>query len=178
VADTFVRLALPRDVGAVAAIQARAWRESYSSLMPAEVLSGIEETARAQWAAALAAPPTDAHHLLVSVVFGDAPERVVGFTAVAPSDDEDADPRRVGSLLTLLVDPDYRAAGHGSRLLAAAVDTMRANLLITATTWQPECDADMRRFLLTSGWAPDGARRDIDTGIATLTEMRLHTIVG
>jgi ribosomal protein S18 acetylase RimI-like enzyme len=175
--DTFVRLALPRDVATVAAIQARVWIESYASALPAEVLAQLEETATAQWTAALDEPPTDAHHLLVAIVFDQAAERVVGFAAVGPSDDDDTDPRQVGSLVALMVDPDQRGAGHGSRLLAAAVETMRANRFTTAITWQPEADAAMRTFLLTTGWAPDGARRELDTGLATLTELRLHTTV-
>jgi ribosomal protein S18 acetylase RimI-like enzyme len=170
-------LALPRDVAAVAALQAHIWQRSYESLVPAEALAEVESVALDQWTLAVHAAPTDAHHLLVAIEFDNASEQVVGFAAVAPSDDPDADPRTVGQLVTLLVDPTHQRQGHGTRLLSAAVDTMRANLFHTATTWQRENDDAMLALLARTGWEPDGARRNIDTGVATLTEVRLHTAV-
>lgn len=173
--DTFVRLALPRDVEAIAAIQAKTWRASYTDVLPDEALESLPEVAYVQWEAALAAPPTDAHHVLVAIEFEPRAEEVVGFAAVSPSDDADADPRTVGSLIALIVDADHRGAGHGARLLAAAVDTMRANRFSMATTWQSEADTSTIAFLTATGWALDGARREIDTGRATIAERRLHT---
>lgn len=169
--EMHVRLALPRDVDAVAAVQARAWRASYPELLPAEVLDRLEPAARETWGRAVQQPPTDAHHLLVALSAGT----VVGFAAVCPSEDADADPRAVGSLAALVVDPAGRGHGHGSRLLAAAAETMRTDGLQTATCWVPAADARLRAFLEAAGWAPDGAARELDTGGGPLRETRLHT---
>jgi GNAT superfamily N-acetyltransferase len=169
--DTHVRLALPRDVDAVAAIQARAWSAAYNSVLPTAVLSRLEPAARAQWAEAVELPPTDAHHLLVAL---DG-VRVVGFAAVGPAEDDDTDYRTVGALAVLAVDPDERGAGHGSRLLSAAAETMRTSRFETAVCWLPEQDTAQRAFLESAGWAPDGARRELDMGEAALAELRLHT---
>ncbi|HVV29710.1 MAG TPA: GNAT family N-acetyltransferase [Mycobacteriales bacterium] len=169
--DTHVRLALPRDVAAVAAIQARVWRQTYRELFPEQVLAELESAATVQWTQAVMAPPTDAHHLLVAL---DG-VRVVGFAAVAPSEDADAEPTQVGELAILTVDPSSRGAGHGSRLLSAAAETMATNGLRTATSWVPEADTALRHFLESAGWAADGARRSLDTGGAPLVELRLHT---
>jgi ribosomal protein S18 acetylase RimI-like enzyme len=97
---------------------------------------------------------------------------------VGPTEDEDNNPRVTGSLVTLVVDPDHRGAGHGSRLLSAAVDTMRANLFAVATTWVTELDTALRDLLTSAGWAPDGVQRAIDTGAGVITESRFHTRVG
>jgi ribosomal protein S18 acetylase RimI-like enzyme len=169
--DTHVRLALPRDVDAVAAIQARAWAEAYADVLPTAVLSRLEPAARAQWGEAVEKPPTDAHHLLVAL---DG-IRVVGFAAVGPGEDEDLDARVDGALAMFAVDPADRGAGHGSRLLSAAAETMRTSRFETAVCWLPEQDNAQREFLESAGWALDGARRVLDMGESTLNEVRLHT---
>jgi len=110
-------------------------------------------------------------------VFDGGGDRVVGFAAVGPTEDEDNNPQVTGSLVTLVVDPDHRGAGHGSRLLSAAVDTMRANLFSVATTWVTELDTALQELLADAGWAPDGVHRAIDTGAGTITEARFHTRV-
>lgn len=154
------------------------WREAYVTILPAEITDSLEALAREQWASALDAAPTDAHHLLVAVASTPTAEEVVGFAAVSPSEEENTNSRTVGSLVTLLVEPDRRGQGHGSRLLTAAVETLRTSLFATAITWQNEADTALIEFLVAAGWGPDGARREIDTGVATVTEIRLHTTVG
>ncbi len=169
--DTYVRLALPRDVAAVAGIQARAWQVAYAGVLTGMVLDSLEPNARATWQRAVEAPPTDAHHVLVAL----AADRVVGFAAVSPTEDGDGDPRWVGSLVALAVDTDTRRQGHGSRLLAAAVETMRTSGLTTANSWLPDSDSTLLAFLESAGWAADGRTRDLDTGAGIVREVRLHT---
>jgi L-amino acid N-acyltransferase YncA len=64
--------------------------------------------------------------------------------------------------------------GHGSRLLAAAVDTWRADGVTTAVAWAWERDAATRGFLTGAGWEPDGAARGLDTGPQVQRQVRLH----
>lgn len=171
---SFVRLALPRDVHAVAAIQSRAWNADYAELLPAVVLARVESAAAAQWAAAVLRPPTSAHHLLVATS-GDT---VAAFAATVPADPEDGGPTGVGALELLAVDPDHRRAGHGSRLLAAVADTLRADRFSRAVCWIAEADTAQTAFLTGAGWALDGARRELDMGTETLVEQRLSTELG
>jgi GNAT superfamily N-acetyltransferase len=104
-------------------------------------------------------------------------EPVVGFVAFGPADDlepEDADPETTVNVGPLLVEPRWGRRGHGSRLLAAAVDLARLDGMTRAIAWIPEGDVVSREFLESAGWAPDGLARALDTGAGELREIRLH----
>lgn len=173
-ADRSVRVAWADDASAIGSVQARAWRESYAGLLPAELLAQIDaEAFAAQWRKDVTAPPTAKHRVLVAL------ERntVVGFTATAPSEDPDAEPGH-GEIVTLHVDPDAQRHGHGSRLVAAAVETLQADGFARARIWQVVGDDALRTFLEPAGWAVDGAFRTLDLtgdGSAQLKQVRLHT---
>ena len=109
---------------------------------------------------------------------GSGSGTVAGFAAFGPATDPDRDTGRDAELHALLVDPAALGRGHGSRLLAAAADHLRADGFTAAVTWVPAEDEPLRRFLAGAGWAPDGASRDLDLtgdGSATLRQVRLHT---
>lgn len=78
----------------------------------------------------------------------------------------------------LLVEPRWGRRGHGSRLLAAAIDHARADAMTRAVAWIPEGDTASREFLVSAGWAPDGLARALDTGSGELREIRLHVLLG
>ena len=176
-ADRSVRVAWADDAVAIGAVQARAWRQSYADLLPVAVLGDIDADAfAATWRQAIVRPPTARHRVLVAL------ERntVVGFAATAPSEDADAGPGDA-EMVTLHVDPDALGAGHGSRLLAAAVDTMRADGFDHARVWLVAGDDAVRGFLESAGWAADGAHRELDLtgdGSVTLRQLRVHSNVG
>jgi ribosomal protein S18 acetylase RimI-like enzyme len=108
------------------------------------------------------------------LLVGCAGEQVVGFTAVGPSPDPDASDTS-GEVLALGVHPDARRSGHGSRLLNAAVDTLRGKGFHSMSVWLLARDEDTRAFLTTAGLSPDGAYRDrvIDVDGALAREVRL-----
>jgi GNAT superfamily N-acetyltransferase len=171
-ADVSVRPATPQDADAVGQVQARAWRSAYADVLPPAVLAGLMPEALAeQWRDAVTAPPSPRHRLLVAVAGG----RVVGFAASAPATDPDLDPDADAELLVLLVDPEAGRAGHGSRLLAATVDLVRSDGARRAVAWLPAVDAATRELLVSSGWAPDTATRELETGHDALPQVRLHT---
>jgi GNAT superfamily N-acetyltransferase len=172
-ADVSVRPARATDAEAAARAQLASWAED--GVIPAGVLAAasVSELAAA-WAEAIVRPPSSRHRVLVAV---DA-EVVVGVAATAPHDDPDADPRDEGALMALTVAPVARGRGHGSRLLAAAVDTLRDAGFGTAYAWVP--DERGLDFLVQAGWAEDGARRTLDldgTGTVLAEEIRLVTDV-
>jgi GNAT superfamily N-acetyltransferase len=178
VPDAGVRAARPSDGAALGHVHARAWAVGYRDLLPA----AADEAQLAQaWTAAVSAPPSPRHRVLVAT----AADRVVGFAALAPSADADADaaPDRPGGdaeLLVLLVDPDDVGRGHGSRLLNASADLLADSGTRRLRAWVPEPDVDRQRFLAGAGFAADGATRVLDAtgdGSSTVREIRLTAVL-
>jgi GNAT superfamily N-acetyltransferase len=173
-ADVSARVAWADDAGAVAALQVRAWQTAYAGLLPAETLAlDPDETAEA-WGAALRSPGDARNRVLVAL----ERNRLVGYAVVSPAADPDCDPVVDAELQELVVDPDERGKGHGSRLLHAVVDTMRADRFTRAVTWTVTGADELQRFLTDAGWAADTARRELDldgTGATTVEQVRLHT---
>ena len=172
-ADVSVRIAWADDAEAIAAIQARAWQASYAELVPAA--GHLREADFAQlWRDALTRPADARHRALVAL----ERNRVVGFAITGPASDPDCDPVSDGELAELTLDPDERGRGHGSRLLQAAVDTMRADRFTRAVTWAMADDDALRAFLVEAGWAPDTAHRELALdadGGPRVKQVRLHT---
>ena len=174
-ADVSARVAWSDDAPAIAAVQVRAWRTSYADLLPPDVLSSLDPELFAEgWRTALGRPADARNRVLVSL------ERnlVTGFVLTGPATDPDCDPVSVGELTDLTVDPHQRGAGHGSRLLQAAADTLVADRFTHAVSWLPAGDDALRAFLTGAGWGADGAHRTLDLlgdGSTTLKQVRLHT---
>ncbi|WP_222851515.1 GNAT family N-acetyltransferase [Phytoactinopolyspora mesophila] len=177
VADKSVRIAWAADAEAIGRVQARAWMRSYAELLPQAVLNQIDaSTFGESWRHAVTRPPSARHRVLVALDHGD----VSGFAATAPSEDPDAAPDD-GEIVAFHVDPDAQRSGHGSRLIAAAADTLRADGFHRAHMWLVVGDDGLRTFLESAGWAPDSAHRTLDLtgdGSATLRQIRLHTDLG
>lgn len=174
VADRSVRLAWAADTDTVGWIQERAWRRSYANVLPAALLDQVDHADfTAGWKHAVTHPPTARHRVLVALDSG----RVVGFAATAPSEDPDATPTD-GEIVAFHIDPDELGLGHGSRLLAAVADTLRADGFTHGRIWVVVGDEAVRGFLEPAGWAPDTAHRTLDLagdGQSTLRQVRLHT---
>jgi ribosomal protein S18 acetylase RimI-like enzyme len=176
-ADVSVRIAWAADAPAVAALQVRAWQERYADLLPAGVLEDLPVDAfTAQWERSIARPKEARQRVLVGL------ERatVRSFAATAPATDADADPSRDAEITEFIVDATTRGAGHGSRLLHAAVDTLRSDRFTRATLWLVSTDDELREFLVRQGWAADGAFRELDLygdGTVSVRQVRLHTDV-
>lgn len=183
--DRSVRVAWVADAAALGRVQARTWRATCAGLVPQPLLDAMDPEALAgTWAAALRRPPSARHRVLVAL------DRVtvVGFAALGPSEDPDADPVADADLALLLVDPDHHRQGHGSRLLSAVVDTARADGFVRLSTWVLARDDGLRSLLESAGWAPDGAHREVapvEDGAEvedevedekdTVRQVRLHT---
>jgi GNAT superfamily N-acetyltransferase len=174
-ADVSVRIAWAGDAAAIAAVQVRCWRQRYAGLLAEEELAAMDADAFAQrWAQQLERPGDARNRVLVAL------ERntVRGYAVLVPSPDPDADPVAEAELVELVLDPDHTGAGHGSRLLQAAADTLRADRFSTALTWTRTTEDALRAFLTGAGWATDGAHRELDLhgdGSVTLKQLRLHT---
>jgi GNAT superfamily N-acetyltransferase len=177
-ADVSVRVGWADDAAGIAAVQVRAWREGYAGLLPPDVLEAmtVEDFAHA-WSASLSAPKDARNRVLVAL------ERnaLRGFAVTGPATDPDLDPVVEGEVAELTVDPEHRRNGHGSRLLQACADTLRADRFTAAVAWLNAADDVRRRFLVEAGWAPDGAARELDLrgdGVVTVKQVRLATDLG
>ncbi|MEP6696624.1 MAG: GNAT family N-acetyltransferase [Pseudonocardiales bacterium] len=167
-----VRPAGVADAGEIARLQLSTWRTAYDSVLPARVLDGLTHAeVAARWSAAVESPPSPRHRVLVAL----EQQWTVGFCAFGPAEDDGAVGSAITGLIsTLLVEPRWGRRGHGSRLLAATVDLLRADGAGVAVTWLLERDQSSRSFYTSAGWQPDGALRHLDMDGRLVPELRLH----
>ncbi|MBP8920352.1 MAG: GNAT family N-acetyltransferase [Micropruina sp.] len=168
-----VRLALPAEAPQLAAIQRRVWLQQLPQDLARSVLEGIDlDEMTTSWHAAIVRPPLAQFRVLAAVT----EERVTGFAAVGPSDDPDAEPGEDAVVAEFAIDPPAQRSGHGSRLLNACVDTLRADGFARATWWVRSTDDALRGFLEGAGWAADGSHREIGSDDENRMKLvRLHT---
>ncbi|HEX6760415.1 MAG TPA: GNAT family N-acetyltransferase [Propionibacteriaceae bacterium] len=173
IADS-VRLAWPAEAASIAKLQRRFWATQWSAELAELMLASVSLTEMTDsWLSAIERPPQAAFRVLVAT---DG-TRAVGFATTMPSQDDDADPSTDGAIDQFVVDPAAQHRGHGSRLLNACADTLRADGFARACCWVNADDDALRRFLTAAGWAADGATREIgseDESIR-LKQLRLHT---
>jgi GNAT superfamily N-acetyltransferase len=172
--DVSVRVAWADDAPAIAELQLRTWQEKYAGLVPDEALPDDVEAAAAAWRSSLSSPGDARNRVMVAL----ERNRVVGFAITGPAADPDCDPVADAELREFTVDPEERGRGHGSRLLQASVDTMRADRFTRSVLWAVSTDDALRGFLTGAGWAADGAHRELELetgGANRLREVRLHT---
>lgn len=178
----FVRPARPGDAPEIARIQVTTWQTAYRRMFPAHVLAQLDVAVLTEvWASAIAGPPSPRHRVLIAVEQSETgAETVVGFAAAGPADEqalapeEPALPDTVVAVTDLLIEPRWGRRGHGSRLLAAAVDLWREDAFEYAVAWVYDADPAMRKFLGSAGWEPDGAGRALDVDDMLVPQLRLH----
>ena len=174
-ADVSVRPARAEDAPEVARVQAAAWRSAWGDVLSVDLLAALGgEPGIARWRSSVQAPPSPRHRVLVAC----AGPNVVGIAAMGPSEDRDLDLRVDAEIGELLVAPDARGVGHGSRLLMASVDHLRLDSFERAYLWVGAAQDAHREFLVGAGWAADGAHRRLDLrgdGEVVVHQVRLHT---
>ncbi|WP_134767475.1 GNAT family N-acetyltransferase [Nocardioides sp. 1609] len=173
-ADVSVRVAWSDDADAIAAVQVRAWGEQYAGVLPPEAIPTDPAPVAEAWRTSMSRPADARNRVLVAL----ERNRVVGYAVTTPAADPDCDPIADGELAELVVVPDERGKGHGSRLLQAAAETLEADRFTRAVTWTIATDDRRRAFLESAGWAPDSAHRELDldgSGTTTVKQVRLHT---
>lgn len=170
-APNSVRLALPAEAATLAELQRRGWAEQGD--VGERMLASIDLRQMAQvWQRAINRPPLATFRVLVAVDEGGEP---IAFATTEPDDSPDAVGGRDGQISEFVVDPPARRHGHGSRLLNACVDTLRADGFTRAVWWLPSTHDGLRRFLVDAGWGPDGAHREIGDEELRVKQIRLHT---
>ncbi len=160
-ADVSARPAVLGDEEAIASIQLAAWRET---LGPESVEAIPYDDVLNAWGSAIESPPSRAHRVFVAT---DGP-LVVGFAALAPA----------GEIIALEVAPEHRRLGHGSRLLAACVDTLRITGGTSIKAWAVEGDDAREGFLTAAGLGEGGVRRGMDTPRGEVMEKMFRAELG
>lgn len=166
-----VRLALPQEAVDIARIQRRAWSDG--GVFADGVAEVSADEATRAWHSAIVRPPLAQLRVLVAI--GEV--GVVGFVVTGPAGDADLGATD-GYLAEFVVDPSQRRQGHGSRLINAAVDTLRKDGFDVATMWVPSSNDGLRDFLAGCGWAPDGAHQKVGIGddeASAIKMLRYHT---
>ncbi len=162
-ADVSVRPAVAGDEVTITEIQLAAWRSGHADVLGADALDSLDASAfRARWATAIVRPPGAAYRVLVACEGAT----VVGFAAVRPLPADESTPGALpgGELLALEVATAAQRTGHGSRLLAAAVDLLRQDGVNYLVAWVLDGDAARAQFLQASGLGPDNTVRELATG--------------
>lgn len=177
-ADASVRTARHTDAPAIGMVQDAVFRAAYADVLPAQAIEQFDpQRFAAAWRQALTDPPSSAHRVLVAC----AGEQVVGFAALGPAADGDAGlPEGAGEVYVMGVHPEARRVGHGSRLLNASGDTLRAGDHRALVTWTLASDEGVRSFCAAGGFEPDGAWRErvVDTDGRVAREVRLLAHLG
>ncbi|MGE3812563.1 MAG: N-acetyltransferase family protein [Candidatus Nanopelagicales bacterium] len=163
-ADASVRDARAEDALAIGSVMVASWKQLYADVLPAQTLQSLTPLAVADdWKRSITSPPTPRHKVLVAL---EGPA-LVGYAVAAPAGDAGETAGAVGEVVDLVIHPDSTRHGHGSRLLNASVDHLRAHGYTEVVTWCGERDRLRSRFLESAGFADDGRRRRMDSGPGT-----------
>jgi ribosomal protein S18 acetylase RimI-like enzyme len=150
-ADEVVRLAVPQDAAAIAAVHVATWRDAYRGLLPDDYLAGlvVEEWAD-RWRGRLADPAAG----VFALVF-ESGGRVRGFVSGGP----DRHGLAGGEVFAIYVDPGCQGRGAGRRLLSAAARRLADGGFTEAGLWVLADNRPARGFYESQGWRADGTEK-------------------
>lgn len=159
-----------------------AWQVGYASILPKDYLDGLDVASRvAAWTERFtqasdqaAADAGRCRHLV-----GELDGRVVGGVTIGvyrPAEgqsEQDARAENLCELWALNLRPEAWGSGVAQRLMAAALDGLRAEQREpTAALWVLEGNARGRRFYEKEGWAADGTVKVETLGSMEVRELR------
>ena len=173
-AGVWIRRASVDDARAIAVVHVQAWQAAYRGLIPHEYLDGLDTQQRAEmWAGILATQDRPRAGTLVATDGAD----IVGFAAVCPSRDDDADPLTMGEIPAIYLLRTQWGTGLGRQLMRTALIVLHEGGYREATLWVLDTNERARRFYLAGGWRADGAvKQDMSHGIE-LTELRYRRAI-
>lgn len=174
-AEAHVRPATAVDAGELGRIQSATWQQAYANLLPAAALDAMTADASAEaWRAAVTAPPSPGHVVLVAIEVSSTASSTVGFVALAPAADEEEDiDAPTAEVVSLLVEPRWGRRGHGSRLLHAAVEKARDLGADQLVCWVLAGDIASENLLRSAGWERDGWTRTLEADDRAIVQHRM-----
>lgn len=159
-----IRRAEAGDAAALARVHIASWRAAYASILPTEVLAGLQEDEfTARWRRNLQS---------------DQPIKIVveeegvpcGFAAYGTARDEDT-PAGFGEIYSLYLHPNCWSRGWGRTLMERTLLEM-APLYQGATLWVLRDNERAIRFYRQTGFHTDGHMKEITLFGVTLPEVR------
>lgn len=158
-----MRRGRPGDEVVIGEIVVAAWRWAYGHIIDPGYLAGLDARDRAsRWVDTLRSPPQHSAVLMLEV---DA--EVVGFAAVAPSDDNE-----LGELWAINLQPRAAGQGFGTTLLTACEQQLSAFGFSEAVLWVLPENTRARRFYEARGWRDEHLTRRSDVGGLELDQTR------
>jgi GNAT superfamily N-acetyltransferase len=147
-----IRLGVPDDAAAIAALHAESWRSAYRGLIPDDDLgNGLDDERRKFWEDRFASPDPDRRIAFAAM----ADEILVGFACVLA----DAAPEYGPLLDNLHVKPGWRGRGLGAELLQKSREWSRAIAPGQPMhLWVLAGNAVARRFYRNQGGVEEGRR--------------------
>jgi ribosomal protein S18 acetylase RimI-like enzyme len=159
-----VRVAEPQDAAGIAAVHVRSWQRAYAAYLPAGYLDALDVAARtADWERALGP------HGHTRVWVATSGEEIVGFVALGPARDEDAD-RRTLQVYAIYLDADMWGQGAARELMRTALAEVPPRTPVTL--WVFAENERARHFYRRHGFQPDGTERTQDYDDVSLLEVR------
>lgn len=158
-----VRVASESDALAIATVQCDTWWHDYRDLLTGPAGAQLEPSLVAErWL------PLLRQAIPGFMVLAMTEEQPVGFAAVDVRDG-------LAEIHTLIVRPEHRRRGHGSRLMSACADLAQQDGARDGVMWCLETDIALDAFVRSAGWAPDGGARVLTDGEADVREVRYVT---
>jgi ribosomal protein S18 acetylase RimI-like enzyme len=173
--STAVRLAVPNDAAAIAAVHTKTWQAAYAGVIDQTYLDGLEVAPReAMWRRSLK------HGRAPGAIFvADGDGALAGFIAVGtyrgPSGEQD---ESAGEVFAIYVDPGHWSTGLGRALMDAGVERLSAHGLREVRLWVLADNPRGRRFYERYGFVTDGETRIDDVGGRPVEEVRYTLAVG
>ncbi|HET6671874.1 MAG TPA: GNAT family N-acetyltransferase [Agromyces sp.] len=140
-----LRTATRDDRDAIVTVFLACWRQSYAGILPESAITAMtDERASALWSRVLA-------EAAGAVLVAERDGTVLGVTRFADA-----------VVHSLYVSPDAQGLGVGTRLLDAAVESLRAGGARSVALWVFAANAPSIAFYEARGWQPDGQTRTQD----------------
>ncbi len=160
-----VRRAEPVDARTIAEIHVRSWQSGYAGILSEQFLTELQVDPKAdRWRQTLDNP---AHRSTNWVVELDG--AIVGFAGLAPSRDDDLDPRHWRELMTIYLLPESWGTGAAHALAAKCLDDTHQHFL-----WVLAANARAQTFYRKLGFVADGCEKPITIGDRTVQELRMR----
>src|SRR5207247_10904924 len=132
------------------------WQVAYRGHMPDEFLDGLDVEKRTKMWRVLTQDPEKS-----IFVAEDRDGNIVGFSALGPSRDADANPN-TAEVGAIYVHPEKWKKGIGRALLSASLDQVRTREFDQITLWVLEANQRARSFYEWVGMFQVGAMKDDD----------------
>lgn len=166
VLEVQIRPAAVADAGPIAQVHIASWREAYAGVVAEEYLAQLDPTAREEfWRGVLA----DRRDVSVWVAEDEETHRILGFAALGPARDEDAD-RQTLEIYSIYLEPAAWGQGVARELMRTVIAAVPEHAPVTL--WVLAANDRARRFYRRHGFSPDGVERLESLGGIDHAEVR------